>query len=64
MNEDIFEEIFWNVAEELGITSWWELFDSEQFDMVEVRISERFGVADATEVDGFVDWYNEMAMDL
>lgn len=63
-NTEIFEEIFWQVGEENGLTSWWEIFDSEVFDEVERRIAERFSVADAYEVEGFLDWNNEMAEDL
>ena len=59
-----FEEIFAEVMVEFGLTGWWELFDSEEFDEVERRICEAYGVADATEVEGFTEWYNEMAMDL
>ena len=61
---EIFEEIFWEVAEELGFTAWYELFDSSEFDTVENRIAERFNVESAEDLDEFVDWYNEMAMDL
>lgn len=64
MNENTFEMVFWQVAEELGITKWWELFDNEGMDEVERRIAETFNMEDATEVDGFINWYNEMAMDL
>lgn len=64
MYEEIFEEIFWEVAEEAGLTSWWEVFDSEVMDEVDARIAARFGVEDATEVAGYLDWYNEMAMEL
>lgn len=64
MNENIFEEIFWEVAEEHGVSGWWELFDSEDFEEVERRIAERFGVADPCEVEGFIEWNNEMAEEL
>ena len=63
-NYNIFENIFWAVADELSITSWWELFDSDNFDMVETRIAKTFNVTDVTEIEGFLDWYNEMAEDL
>jgi len=63
-NYNTFENIFWTVADELGIAAWWELFDSDNFDMVETRIAETFNVTDVTEVEGFLDWYNEMAEDL
>ena len=61
---ECFDEIFDEVMTEMGITEWDVLFDSEEFDEVERRIAERYGVEDATEVEGFTEWYNEMAMDL
>ena len=64
MNEERFEEIFWEVAEKKDITNWWELFDSEEFDEVEQRITEEFKVEDAAEVEGFIKWYNIMAGEL
>lgn len=63
-NIDIFEEIFWTVADELGLSAWYELFDSEDMDEVDRRVALRFGVEDATEVEGYTDWYNEMAWEL
>lgn len=63
-NENIFDAIFEAVMDELELDGWWELFDSEQFELVEVRIAEEFGVEDADEVEGFIAWYNEMAWDL
>lgn len=64
MNTEKFEKIFWMVAEEKEITNWWKLFDSEDFDEVEARIAEEFGVEDAVEVEGFIEWHNSMAEDL
>ena len=63
-NYDVFDEIFCGVMDELGLSGWWELFDSGEFDEVERRIAERFGVVDVTEVEGFLDWYNIMAEEL
>ena len=64
MNFEIFDEIFNKVKHELGIVHWYELFDSEDFDEVENQIADYFGVDDAREVEGFRDWYHEMAMEL
>ena len=64
MYEEIFERIFWEVAEENSVTKWWEVFDSELMDQVETRIAMRFEVEDATEIEGYLGWYNEMAMEL
>ena len=63
-NYDVFDEIFEVVMDELGLSGWWELFDSDEFDEVERRIAERFSVAEVTEVEGFVEWYNIMAEEL
>ena len=63
-NYDVFDEIFEVVMDELGLSDWWELFDSEAFDEVEIRIAERFSVTEVTEIEGFVEWYNTMAEDL
>lgn len=60
----MFNEVFEEVMTEMGITEWYVLFDSDGFDKVERRIAERYGVEDATEVDGFTEWVSEMAMDL
>lgn len=74
MNESIFEEIFDEVATELNVSAWYELFDSDKYDVVITRIGERFGYeTEDTEalfdelfdtLDGFADWHNTMAMDL
>ena len=63
-NIEIFEEIFWAVGEAYGLTGWWEIYDSEIFEEVEARIAQTFEVEDASEVDGFLEWANEMAEDL
>ena len=60
----MFDKVFEEVMTEMGITEWYVLFDSEEFDEVERRICEAYGVSEATEVEGFTEWYNEMAMDL
>lgn len=56
---EIFEEIFWQVAEENGFTAWYELFDSELMEEVESRIEARCGLSDE-----YFIWYNEMAEEL
>ena len=61
---EIFEEIFWEVADELNITTWWELFDSEDFEEVENRIAKAFDEANAANVPFFLEWNNQMAEDL
>ena len=74
MNEATFEEIFDEVMTELGISAWYDLFDSDDYNLVVTRIGERFGyeTEDAEtlfdemfeSLEGFADWHNTMAMDL
>lgn len=74
MNQSIFEEIFDKVMIEKGITAWWDLFDSSEYDEVIIRIGKRFGYeTEDTEIlfdelgetlEGFTEWHNTMAMDL
>lgn len=62
-NKDIFYDIFETVQDELGL-DWWELFDSENFSIVEERICKYFGVNDEFDIDGYDDWYNTLCEDL
>ena len=73
MNQSIFEEIFDEVMNEMNV-AWYELFDSEDYNKVIIRIGERFGY-ETEDIDtlfdelcdtleGFSDWNHEMAMDL
>ncbi len=55
-----YEEIFWQVAEELGINEWWFLFDSENFDLVE----QRCRTLPQFDEELFDKWNEEMAWDL
>lgn len=59
----IFEDVFEKVMEELSITSWYVLFDSDEFEIVEKRISECLGY-DCWECKEFIQWQHEMAEDL
>lgn len=62
-NYEIFEEIFSEVMEENGFDGWWQLFDGEKMEEVNKRIAEKFG-KEVEEVEGYSEWYNEMAADL
>ena len=59
----MFDEVFESVMDELQINEWYVLFDSDNFEIVEQRISECLGY-DCWECDEFVGWYHEMAEDL
>lgn len=63
-NTEIFEEIFWQVGDEMGLNSWWEIFDGDAFEEVERRIAQYFGVADVWDVPEFSEWESEMADEL
>jgi len=58
-----FEEIFWQVGDENGVNEWYNIFDSDLFDVVRDRIVNEFG-DDVLESDEFLDWYDEMCEDL
>ncbi len=61
--EKIFEEIFEEVMQELRITEWYILFDSDEFEIVEQRISDKLEY-DCWECEEFVNWYKDMSEDL
>lgn len=58
-----FEEIFWQVGDENGVNEWYNIFDSDLFDVVRDRIVNEFG-DDVLDSDEFLDWYDEMYEDL
>lgn len=70
----MFDEVFWQIAEREDIDEWYELFDSELFYKVEEEIARRVGLYWNDEndlylmlcdnVNGFEEWYDEMAEDL
>lgn len=59
----MFEQIFEEVMEMLGLEAWYELFDSDDFEIVEEHISESLGY-DCWEDEEFLTWYREMAEEL
>lgn len=61
--EEMFEEVFAEVMQELGLEAWYELYDSEDFDLVCHRISERLGY-DCWESSEFIMWQCTMGEDL
>ena len=57
-----FEEIFEQVQVELDL-DWWELYDSDKFDVVVDLIVTEFG-EEILDSDEYSDWVNEMYWDL
>ena len=57
-----FEEIFAQVQVELDL-DWWELYDSDKFDVVIALIVAEFG-EEVLDSDEYSDWINEMYWDL
>ena len=57
-----FEEIFAQVQIELDL-DWWELYDSDKFDVVIALIVAEFG-EEVLDSDEYSDWVNEMYWDL
>ena len=57
-----FEEIFEQVQVELDL-DWWELYDSDKFDVVVALIVAEFG-EEVLDLDEYSDWVNEMYWDL
>ena len=57
-----FEEIFEQVQVELDL-DWWELYDSDKFDVVVALIVTEFG-EEVLDSDEYSDWVNEMYWDL
>ena len=57
-----FEEIFEEAMTEMNLT-WYELFDSDKFDIVESRIVTEFG-EDVLESAEYIAWTSEMAWEL
>ena len=60
---EMFDAIFEEVMEMLGITAWYELFDADEFEIVEERITTELGY-DCWECEEFIAWNREMAEDL
>ena len=57
-----FGEIFEQVQAELDL-DWWELYDSDKFDVVVALIVAEFG-EEVLDSDEYSDWVNEMYRDL
>ena len=60
---EVFEEVFEEVMEMFGMEEWWELFDSEEFSVVEEMLVQRFGES-VLESEEFCSWVEEMDGDL
>ena len=60
--EERFEETFEQVQAELNL-DWWELYDSDEFDVIIALIVTNFG-EEVLDSDEYSDWVNEMYCDL
>lgn len=63
MMQEMFEEVFSQVGQEFGCEGWWEVYDSDLFDVVCERISVRLGY-DCWENTEFIMWQSQMGEDL
>ena len=57
-----FEEIFSQVQSELDL-DWWELYDSDKFNVVIALIVAEFG-EEVLDSEEYTNWENEMYWDL
>ena len=68
---ELFDKIFWEVGDENGKTDWWDIFDTDLFQVVCERIGHELGFSSLGkyedwielldyEVKGFCDWYSDM----
>lgn len=55
---ELFEKAFHETMKELGLKNWWELFDSNEFELVEKRLIE---YKDTKE---YKEWVAEMVAEL
>ena len=60
--QEMFEEVFEEAMVEFD-KAWYELYDSDDFAIVEQRIVERYG-AEALESEEYHAWEREMYWDL
>ncbi len=60
---EVFEKVFEMVMEMFGVEEWYEVFDSEKFEVVESMLVEQFGES-VLESAEFEQWVGEMAGDL
>lgn len=54
----LFDKVFHETMQELGLQNWWELFDSNDFEIVEKRLIE---YQDTKE---YKEWVAEMVAEL
>jgi hypothetical protein len=63
---NFFEEIFSEVMSELNVSAWYELFDSDDFTIVENRIASKLNVTldRLYRSRTYNNWVTDMAMEL
>ena len=60
---EVFDAVFMEVMEMLGIQAWYELYDSEEFSVVEEMLVEQFGQS-VLQSEEYQAWLDEMYGDL
>lgn len=62
---EMFETVFSQVMDEMNL-AWYELYDSDKFDIVVERIAHRLGISieTLTEIPEYQQWEEEMYWDL
>lgn len=60
---DTFEEVLGFYCKKLGL-HWYEVLDSENFELVEQDIAQLYNVATASEVPYFNDWKTNLVWEL
>lgn len=63
---EMFEKIFVEVMNEMGINNWYELYDSGDFDIVRERIAREMNITveELDNNDEYNQWDGEMYWDL
>lgn len=63
-NIEIFEKILMEVGAKYNLDTWYEIFDSEVFNEVEIEICKYFNTTTSNQIEGYLDWFNDMCEEL
>ena len=58
-----FDMVFEMVMDMVGSSNWWELFDSDDYNIVESKLVELYGLS-VLDSDEYYAWYKDMADEL